>query len=346
MSYTVIKKLPPIEHLLDELPITNENAKKIAQDRQEIKNILSGRDDRLITIVGPCSAWPSKAVIEYAHKLQALAPQVSDVMKIVMRVFIQKPRTAHGWTGAMHQADPFSPPDIESSMRYARKMMLDVINIGLPISDEALFTHVKGFIDLVSWAAIGARSTENQQYRIYASGIDCPTGLKNPTHGSLSVAVNSVVSAQLPHVTVADGYEVQTHGNAYAHLVLRGGNNEPNYTAVKLHEARTYMEHHNIKNPAILVDASHDNCIIQGQKDHLRQSDVIMETMDIMAKDPVLKSLVKGFMIESFLKDGHQKVDLTNPQAIDREGLSITDPCLGWDKTQTLLLTMAERLRA
>jgi len=346
MSYTVIKKLPPIEDIFDALPLTKENAIKIAQDRQAIKSILSGQDDRLITIVGPCSAWPSDAVIEYAHKLQALTYQVSDVMKIVMRVFIQKPRTAHGWTGPMLQADPFSTPDAEYSMRYVRKMMLDVIDIGLPISDEALFTQAKGFIDLVSWVAIGARSTENQQYRIYASGIDCPTGLKNPTHGSLTVAANSVIAAQLSHVTLVDGYEVQTHGNPYAHLVLRGGNNMPNYTAAHLHEARSYLERHNVKNPAILVDASHDNCIIQGQKDHLRQIDVILETLDSMAQDRVLKSLVKGFMIESFLKEGNQKVDETNPQLIDRGGLSITDACLGWDKTETLLLTMAERLRS
>ena len=166
------------------------------------------------------------------------------------------------------------------------------------------------------------------------------------TNFSRKASASTIPAAQHSHITIADGYEVQTHGNAYAHLVLRGGNHQPNYGAERLHEAKAHMEHHNVKNPAILVDASHDNCIIQGQKDHLRQSHVIMETLDNMAQDPVLKSLVKGFMIESFLKDGHQKVDQTNPQSIDREGLSITDPCLGWDKTESLLLTMAERLRA
>ncbi|MFI4956120.1 MAG: 3-deoxy-7-phosphoheptulonate synthase [Gammaproteobacteria bacterium] len=346
MSYTIIKKLPPIEDIFDALPLKKESADKIARDKQEIKDILSGNDDRLIVVVGPCSAWPSTAVLDYARQLQTLNTHISDVLKIVMRVYIQKPRTKNGWTGPMIQSDPFSAPDVAFSMRYVRKMMLDVIDMGLPISDEALFTHnAKGFVELLSWVAIGARSAENQQYRIYASSIDCPVGLKNPTYGSLHVGVNSVIAAQHPHVTVMDGFEVQTHGNPYAHLVLRGGNNEPNYSAAHLHEARTYMMHHNVKNPAILVDASHDNCIIDGQKNHLRQSHVIFETLDTMAQDPVLRSLVKGFMIESFIKDGNQKVDLTHPEGLDLNGLSITDPCLGWDKTETLLLNMAERLR-
>jgi 3-deoxy-7-phosphoheptulonate synthase len=298
-------------------------------------------------IVGPCSAWPSQAVLDYARQLQVLNTALSDVLKIVMRVYIQKPRTTHGWMGPLLHADPFATPDIDVSMRYVRKMMIEVIEIGLPIADEALFTqHIKGFTELLSWVAIGARSAENQQYRIYASGIDCPVGLKNPTHGSLHVGVNSVLAAQHAHVSIHDGFEVQTHGNSYAHLVLRGGNHAPNYSPEHLNQVRIHMEQHNVKNPAILVDASHDNCIIGGQKDHRHQPQVVYDTLDAMAQDPALKSLVKGFMIESFLKDGSQKVDTTRPLTIDLNGLSITDPCLGWDETETLLLSIAERLRS
>lgn len=346
MGYTFIKKLPPIETIIKEIPLSDAGYEKVKQDRKEIERILSGEDNRLIMIVGPCSAWPSEAVIEYAKKLQKINEQVSDVLKIVMRVYIQKPRTTKGWTGPVNQPDPLKDPDIEKGIRYVRKMMVDVINIGLPISDEALFTHnAKGFIELLTWVAIGARSAEDQEHRIFASGCDCPVGMKNPTHGSLGIAINSIVAAQHPHVAVFDGSEVQTDGNAFAHLVLRGGNSGPNYFAENLEEARHHMQVHHIKNPAIIVDVSHDNCIVNGKKDHHRQGQVVFETLEAIANKPELKKLVKGFMVESFLKDGHQKVDPAHPEHLDYGGLSITDPCLGWDATEQFLKLLAQRLR-
>lgn len=346
MSYTIIKKLPPIETILQEIPMPDEGYAKISQDRKEIKKILAGEDDRLIIIVGPCSAWPSDAVIEYAHKLQKLNEQLSDVIKIVMRVYIQKPRTTKGWTGPVNQPNPLGEPDIEAGIRYVRKMMIEVIKLGLPIADEALFTHnAKGFIELISWLAIGARSAEDQEHRIFASSIDCAVGLKNPTHGSLSIGVNGIIAAQHPHVAVFDGNEVQTHGNAYAHLVLRGGNNQPNYSVENLEEVLKHMTAHHIKNPAVIIDASHDNCLFNGKKDHRLQPQVIFDTLDSIQNRPELKKLVKGFMIESFIKEGTQKVDPAHPDELDLSGLSITDPCLNWETTESLLIKLAERLR-
>lgn len=346
MGYTFIKKIPPFETFMKEIPLSEEGYAKIRRDRQEIQDILSGKDRRLLIIIGPCSAWPREAVIAYAKKLQLLSESFSDVLKIVMRVYIQKPRTTKGWTGPLNQPDPFHGPDIEAGIRYVRRMMVDVINIGLPISDEAVFTHnASGFNELLSWLAIGARSSEDQEHRVLASGCDCPVGLKNPTHGPLHIAVNSVIAAQHPHVAVFDGNEVQTDGNPFAHLVLRGSSHAPNYSVECLEEARSLLLHHHIKNPAILIDASHDNCIYEGKKDHHRQDQVVFETLDVMKSNADLKALIKGFMIESFLKDGHQKLDPSHPDQLDLGGLSITDPCLSWESTELLLREIVWRLR-
>lgn len=344
MNYKIIKKLPPLEEVAQRYPLTLKSVKKIAQDRQEIKDILSGKDDRLLIIVGPCSAWPNTAVLNYAEKLLALNEKVKDTLKIVMRVYIQKPRTTKGWTGPVNQPDPFNEPDIEAGINYTRDMMVKIIEMGLPIADEALFTHnAKAFLELLSWIAIGARSAEDQEHRVFASAIECAVGLKNPTHGSLSIAVNSIVAAQHTHVAAFDGYEVQTYGNPYAHLVLRGGNSVPNYSIKHLEEVQTNMLLHNIENPAIIVDLSHDNCIINGKKDPRMQPDVAWEILDSIQDKPNFKKLIKGFMLESFLKEGCQKLDTANPDQVDLDGLSITDPCLSWEKTEEFLLKLAEK---
>lgn len=184
-----------------------------------------------------------------------------------MRVYIQKPRTTKGWVGAVNQPDPFKYPDIETGMQYAREMMVKVVEMGLPIADEALFTqNSKGFLELLSWVAIGARSTEDQEHRIFASALKCAVGMKNPTHGSLKIGVNSIVAAQHSHIAALDGFEVQTMGNPHAHLVLRGSNHGPNYAESYIEEAKRYMDEQQIKNPSIIVDTSHDNCLVNGKK--------------------------------------------------------------------------------
>lgn len=343
MNYTVIKKLPPVEEIIQEFPLSVNALKRIQQDRQEVKAILEGTDKRFLMIIGPCSAWPKEAVLEYAERLLKLNERVKHALKLVMRVYIQKPRTTKGWTGPVNQPDVFSSPDIAAGVRYTRDMMVKVIEMGLPIADEALFTHnSKGFAELLSWVAIGARSAEDQEHRIFASALDCAVGMKNPTHGSLAIGVNSIVAAQYPHVAVFDGDEVQTHGNQHAHLVLRGSNLAPNYSVPHLEEVMQQMEKHQIQNPSVLIDASHDNCLVNGKKDHRLQPKIIFEVIDSLRNRPDLKHLVKGFMVESFLKSGNQTVDAENLLAIDLAGLSITDPCLGWEETESFLLQFAE----
>lgn len=343
MNYTIIKKLPPIEEVIQAIPLSVLGQQSVIQNRQEIKNILEGQDDRLLVIVGPCSAWPKEAVIEYAKRLVKLNKKVKHALKLVMRVYIQKPRTTKGWTGPVNQPDPLAYPDIELGIKYTRDMMVQVIEMGLPIADEALFTHnAVGFLELLSWVAIGARSAEDPEHRIFASAVDFAVGLKNPTQGSLAVGVNSVVAAQHSHVTVMDGYEVQTHGNPYAHLVLRGSHQGPNYSLVHLEEVKRYMNFHQVKNPAIVIDVSHDNCLIDGKKEYNKQAEVVLKISDSLKTHPDLKKLVKGFMIESFLKEGSQKIEVENPAATDLNGLSITDPCLGWEDTEKLLLDLSK----
>jgi 3-deoxy-7-phosphoheptulonate synthase len=343
MSYTIIKKLPPIENAIAAFPLSAAAEKRIAQDRLEIKSILEGKDKRLLIVVGPCSAWPKEAVLEYAKRLAVLNQKVGHALKLVMRVYIQKPRTTKGWLGPINQPDLFADPDIEAGVKYTREMMVKVIELGLPIADEALFTHnARGFLELLSWVAIGARSSEDQEHRIFASALDCAVGLKNPTHGSLKVGVNSIVAAQHPHVAVFDNHEIQTHGNPYAHLVLRGSNHAPNYSVSHLEDIKEHMQAHAIQNSSIMIDVSHDNCLVNGKKDHCLQPKIIFEVIEALKNRPDLKSLVKGFMIESFIKEGAQTVNLDKPESIDLGGLSVTDPCLGFEETEELLLQLAE----
>lgn len=344
MNFTIVRKLPPVEEIIQQFPLSERGQRRVMQDADEVKNILSGRDQRLLVIVGPCSAWPKQAVWDYAERLVKLNEKVKNKLKLVMRVYIQKPRTTKGWLGPVNQPDPFEEADIAKGVKYTREMMVNIVELGLPIADEALFTHnAKGFLELLSWVAIGARSSEDQEHRIFASAIDCAVGIKNPTQGGVEIGVNSIVAAQYPHVAVFDGNEVQTHGNPFAHLVLRGGNGFPNYSNNHLKEALLHLTKHRIKNPSVIVDCSHDNCIVDGKKQPGRQGEIALEVLKNVKNEPHLKALVKGFMIESFLKPGSQKLDPKNPEALDKGGLSITDPCLGWDETEKLLVEIAKK---
>lgn len=341
MGYRIVKKIPTADEIIAAFPLSDEGYLSIDKHRLEIEAILSGKDQRLIVVVGPCSAWPDTAVLEYAERLKKLNDKVSHALKLVMRVYIQKPRTIKGWTGPVNQPDPLAPPDIAAGALYCRKLMTQVVEMGLPIADEALFTHnARGFIELLSWVAIGARSSEDQEHRIFASGIDCPVGIKNPTHGSIKIGINGVVAAQHSHYIVLDGNEVETDGNQYAHLVLRGSNDRPNYSLADINEVAEQCKKNNVYNPAVIIDVSHDNCVVNGVKDHNAQADIILEVVNNLKTNPELKTLVKGFMLESFIKPGKQNAETANP--IDLCGLSITDPCLGWDDTEALLLKLAD----
>lgn len=343
MGYKVIKKLPDMDVLLQDIKISDAGLQSVKQHRLEIENILSGKDNRLLLVVGPCSAWPSDAVLKYAKKLLKLNEKVKDKLKLVMRVYIQKPRTIKGWTGPVNQPDPLAPPDIEKGIRYCRALMVKVVEMGLPIADEALFTHnARGFIELLSWVAIGARSGEDQEHRIFASSLDLPVGIKNPTHGSLKIGVNSIIAAQHSHVAAFDGYEIETAGNSYAHLVLRGGDGKPNYGVSFIEEAYTHLIKNVAKNPAIVVDVSHDNCLREGKKDYRLQADIILEVLESIKNRPDLQKVVRGFMLESFLKEGNQNIETV--ANVDLEGLSITDPCLSFEHTETLIMDLARKI--
>jgi 3-deoxy-7-phosphoheptulonate synthase len=343
MGYKVIKTLPKAEDIIKDFPLSDKARLSIAKHKEEIENILSGKDKRLLIIVGPCSAWPEAPVLEYAKRLLELNDKVKHALKLVMRVYIQKPRTVKGWTGPVNQPDPLLPPDIEKGIRYSRKLMVEVVEMGLPIADECLFTHnSRIFQELLSWVAIGARSSEDQEHRIFASSLDCPVGMKNPTHGSLQIGVNGIVAAQHPHRVVFDGDEVETDGNPYAHLVLRGGNGKPNYSAAHIEEAGYQFKQGGVKNPSIIIDVSHDNCLIDGKKNYMAQADIVEEVLQIIKNRPDLQRLVKGFMLESFLKSGNQNVEKVS--SIDMDGLSITDPCLDFATTKRLLLELASKV--
>lgn len=347
MNYTRIKKLPPVEEIIQLYPLSDAGHEKIMHDRREIKHILEGKDDRLLMVVGPCSAWPKEAVLEYATRLAEINHTVKHALKIVMRIYIQKPRTTKGWTGPVNQPNPFAEPDIEAGIHYVREMMVKVVEMGLPIADECLFTHnARGFSELVSWFAIGARSSEDHEHRIFASAANCPVGMKNPTHGSIAIGVNSVVAAQHSHIAAIDRYAVQTLGNPHAHLVLRGCNQQPNYSLAHLEEVKQHMLAHQVKNPAVMIDVSHDNCVRDGKKDHRLQPEIIMEVMQYLQSRPDLRKLMKGFMVESYLKSGNQKLETCTASTIDLNGLSITDPCLGWEQTKALLLALAHQVRS
>ncbi|MBI5135265.1 3-deoxy-7-phosphoheptulonate synthase [Candidatus Uhrbacteria bacterium] len=341
MNLTTIKKLPSAEEIINAFPLSLEGHARIARDREEVKAILSGSDHRMLVVVGPCSAWPYESVIEYAKRLKSVSDQIQDRVKVVLRLYIQKPRTTKGWTGPVNQPDPFLPPDIEKGIAYSRSLMVRAVEMGLPIADEAVFTHnARGFIELLSWVAIGARSTEDQEHRIFASAVECAVGMKNPTSGNLEIGVNGIIAAQHGHTTVFNGYQVETRGNDFAHLVLRGGNSAPNYDQENIAKAVGILEKANVKNPAILIDASHDNCKINGKKEYARQMTVVCETMELMNREKEFKKYVKGFMIESFLTGGSQSVARCTSETINRNGLSITDPCLSWEQTEETLIEL------
>jgi len=347
MSYTIQKTLPTAKEIHAKLPCSDTLKKKIDQDRKEIQAILSGEDDRKILIIGPCSAWPSKAVIEYAKSIAPLKSKVEDKIKLVMRVYIQKPRTALGWTGPVNQPDPYADADIESGIEYCRAMMLEVLKLGFPIADEALFTHKQGFFtDLYAWLAIGARSAEDQEHRIFASMVDCPVGMKNPTSGDIGIGVNSIIAAQNKHTFVIGGNQIKTSGNPYAHLILRGGGGKSNCDISSLTKATQILHEKKVANPSILVDISHDNSlnIETGKKDPLLQPQVLRDVVENMKQNDQIRKIVKGFMVESFLKDGAQNMNDFN-RADDLEyGKSITDGCIGIEKTKTMILDLADKL--
>jgi 3-deoxy-7-phosphoheptulonate synthase len=332
-----IKALPSPRAIKTKLPITDQAATLVVETREAIRRILHGEDrDRLLVIVGPCSIHDPEAAYEYAGKLKPLADALRDRFLIVMRTYFEKPRTTVGWKGLINDPRLDGTCDIAAGMELARAILLRINQLGLPCGTELLDPISPQYVaDLISWAAIGARTTESQTHREMASGVSMPVGFKNGTEGSLQVAVNAMTSARAPHHFVginADGQTaiIKTMGNPDRHLVLRGGGGRTNYEAQEVAKAEAAVAGEGITRP-IMIDCSHDN----SKKDHTRQGFVAQEVLRQFREG---RHTIMGLMLESNLNPGKQAwkegVNLLH-------GVSITDACLGWGETERLLTELA-----
>ena len=334
-----VRRLPTPDALRRELPLAPELARRVAAQRQAIRDILAGRDDRLLVVVGPCSIHDPEAALEYARRLAELAPRVADRLLPVMRVYVEKPRTTVGWKGLAYDPDLDGSGDMARGLEVSRRLMRDVAALGLPVATELLQPMLAPYLeDLLAWVAIGARTTESQLHREMASGLDAVVGFKNATGGDIGVALDAMRAAAHPHSHFGldgDGRPMirDTDGNAHTHLVLRGGHGEPNYQAPHVQAARRALEEAGLT-PRLMVDCSHANA----RKDHRRQSEVLL---DVLAQRQAGERAVAGLMLESHLHEGKQALE---PGRL-RHGVSVTDACIGWEATERLLLGAAERLR-
>ncbi|WP_252273950.1 3-deoxy-7-phosphoheptulonate synthase [Pseudomonas subflava] len=331
--------LPSPTDLRQRLPLSAALASQVQTQREAIRAVLDGSDPRLLVVVGPCSLHDPISALEYADRLAALAPEVSDQLLLVMRAYVEKPRTTIGWKGLVYDPQLDGSGDMAGGLELSRRLMLAMLERGLPVATELLQPLVAGYFDdLLGWAAIGARTSESQVHRELVSGLDVPVGFKNGTDGSLSIACDAMRSAAHPHQHFGvDGLGcpalVETDGNPDTHLVLRGGHSGPNHDAASVAVARASLEKQGIA-ARIMVDCSHAN----SGKDPLRQPAVLRDVLDQrLAGDASLR----GVMLESHLFDGCQALS-----AELRYGVSITDGCLGWSGTEAMLREATERLRA
>ena len=336
------RKLPIPKEVKEEFPLTQRMMQVKAARDEEIRAAFDGRCDKFILIIGPCSADHKEPVLEYMSRLRRLYEQVADKMIIIPRVYTNKPRTTgQGYKGMLHQPDPEAKPDMYKGIVAIRDLHLTVLrDYDFSCADEMLYPENYRYLsDLLSYVAIGARSVENQQHRLTASGISAPVGMKNPTGGDLGVMMNSIVAAQSSHTFLYRGWEVTSDGNSYAHAILRGyidyaGRNVSNYHYEDLLRVEELYEKYNLTNPSVIVDTNHNN---SGKK-YLEQVRIAKDIVHSRNQNPDIRRLVKGLMIESYLEDGAQG-------AGDHVfGKSITDPCLGWEKTERLILDLAEKL--
>ncbi len=340
MSFEYIRKIPTVDEILGEMPLSDDL--KIIKERrdQQVIDVFTGASQKFILVIGPCSADNEDAVCEYIQRLAKLNDQVKDQLLLIPRVYTNKPRTTgEGYKGMAHQPNPQGEPHIVDGLKAIRRMHIRVLKEShLSAADEMLYPENYPYLeDLLTYVAIGARSVENQQHRLTVSGLDIPIGLKNPTSGDLNVLLNSIQAAQAPHTFIYKGWEAKTSGNPYAHSILRGafnqfGQNIPNFHYEDITKFTEMYLAKNFKNPAIIVDVSHANC----GKIFSEQPRVAMEVLQSMERSDMLNKMVKGFMIESYLEEGNQPVDG------GIYGKSITDPCLGWGDTQQLVLKIAE----
>ncbi|MBQ3110458.1 MAG: 3-deoxy-7-phosphoheptulonate synthase [Clostridia bacterium] len=342
MSMNFIRKLPLPMDMKEKYPVSMKVAETIQKRNDEIKDVFAGRSDKFALIIGPCSADREDAVMEYMHRLKALQEKVEEKILIIPRIYTNKPRTTgEGYKGMASQPDPTKKPDLYEGLLSIRRLHTRAIEeTGFTCADEMLYPENYRYLsDVLGYVAIGARSVENQQHRLTSSGIELPVGMKNPTAGDYSVMLNSIVAAQRSHMFVYRGWEVETTGNPYAHAILRGyvnkqGASHPNYHYEDLALLHEMYAEKDVENMGVVIDTNHSN---SGKK-YLEQIRIAKEIMHSRNTNDEMKKFVKGLMIESYLEDGTQKVE------DGVFGKSITDPCLGWEKTERLVLDLADRV--
>ena len=343
MNMKFYRKLPIPKDIKEQFPVTADIVSAKEKTVAEMERIISGKSDKLILVIGPCSADREDAVLDYIYRLRGVQDKVADKLLIVPRIYTNKPRTTgDGYKGMLHQPDPNAAPDLLKGIVAIRKLhMKAVAETGFGCADEMLYPENARYLsDIIAYVAVGARSSENQQHRLVASGLDVPVGMKNPTSGDISIMMNSITAAQHSHVFLYRGWEVESQGNPYAHAILRGyvdkqGKAHPNYHFEDLYGLYETYQTSGLKNPAVIVDTNHSN---SGKK-YAEQPRIAKEILHSCRYSPEVRSIVKGLMIESYLEDGCQKIS-----SEEVYGKSITDPCLGWEKTERLIYDLADSL--
>ena len=342
MNMQFNRKLPIPKELKAQYPLSEEMVRVREQNAKEIRAIFDGSSDKFLLIIGPCSADHKAPVLEYISRLRLVQDKVKDKIVIVPRIYTNKPRTTgEGYKGMLHQPDPENAPDMLKGIIAIRDLHLTALkDYGFSCADEMLYPENHRYLsDLLGYVAIGARSVENQQHRLVSSGLDEPVGMKNPTSGDMTVMMNSIKAAQSSHTFLYRGWEVQSSGNPYAHAILRGytdfaGKNVSNYHYEDLQKLNSLYNDSGLLNPSVIVDTNHAN---SGKK-YLEQIRIAKEVVANRRHNDDIKKLVKGLMIESYIEDGAQ---CANEHIF---GKSITDPCLGWKKTEKLILDIANKL--
>ena len=340
MNMVLERQLAVPAEIKERCPLTMKMSDTIGRKRTEIKEVFEGKDNRKLLIIGPCSADNEDSVIDYIGRLARIQDKVKEKILIVPRIYTNKPRTTgEGYKGMLHQPDPTEKPDMIKGIIATRHLhMRAVEETGFVCADEMLYPENYQYLDdVLGYIAVGARSVENQQHRLVASGVDVPVGMKNPTSGDYTVMMNAILAAQHGHTFIYRGWEAHSQGNPLAHSILRGytnkhGQSQPNYHYEDLIRLCDYYEERELKNPAVIIDTNHSN----SNKNPYEQPRIIKDVLHSGRQNDRIDRILKGFMVESYIEDGNQKV------GGGCYGKSITDPCLGWDKTEKLIYEIAD----
>ena len=340
MNMVLERQLAVPAEIKERCPLTMKMSDTIGRKRTEIKEVFEGKDNRKLLIIGPCSADNEDSVIDYIGRLARIQDKVKEKILIVPRIYTNKPRTTgEGYKGMLHQPDPTEKPDMIKGIIATRHLhMRAVEETGFVCADEMLYPENYQYLDdVLGYIEVGARSVENQQHRLVASGVDVPVGMKNPTSGDYTVMMNAILAAQHGHTFIYRGWEAHSQGNPLAHSILRGytnkhGQSQPNYHYEDLIRLCDYYDERELKNPAVIIDTNHSN----SNKNPYEQPRIIKDVLHSGRQNDRIDRILKGFMVESYIEDGNQKV------GGGCYGKSITDPCLGWDKTEKLIYEIAD----